>query len=60
MTLANRLRRCLVVSAGLAAAALAPGMAAQSPTAPPGTRATAVSIEGDNFLINERPTLAGL
>jgi len=60
MTLANLLRRCLVVSAGLAAAALEPGMAAQSPTAPPGTRATAVSIEGDRFLINGRPTLAGL
>ena len=60
MALTNLLRRCLVVSAGLAAAALEPGMAAQSPTAPPGTRATAVSIEGDDFLINGRPTLAGL
>ena len=60
MTLTNLLRLCLVVSAGLAAAALQPGMAAQSPTAPPGIRATAVSIEGDHFLINGRPTLAGL
>ena len=35
-------------------------MAAQRATAPPATRATAVSIEGDTFLINGRPTLAGL
>ncbi|MFO7692208.1 MAG: hypothetical protein R6V57_03880 [Vicinamibacterales bacterium] len=60
MTLANLLRHCLVISAGLAAVALEPGMAAQIPTAPPGTRATAVSIEGDSFVINGQPTLAGL
>ena len=60
MTLTKLLRRCLVVSVGLAAAALDPGLAAQSPAAQPGTRATAVSIEGDNFVINGRPTLAGL
>ena len=60
MTLTNLLRLCLAVSGGLAAAALEPGMAAQSRTAPTGTRATIVSIEGDRFLINGRPTLAGL
>jgi len=60
MTLAAFLRCCLGVSAGLAAAALEPVRAAQSATAPSGTRATAVSIEGDNFLINGRPTLASL
>jgi hypothetical protein len=57
MTLAAVLRRCLVVSAGLAAAALQPGTPAQGVTAPPGTRATAVSIQGDNFLINGELTL---
>ena len=60
MTLAAFLRCCLGVSAGLAAAALEPVRAARSATAPSGTRATAVSIEGDNFLINGRPTLASL
>ncbi len=59
MTLATGLRRCLV-TAGLAAAALGPGMAARGVTAPPATRATAVSIEGDKFLINGRPTLKGI
>ena len=53
------LRRCLVLIS-LAAATLGPGMAAQRAAAPPTTRATAVSIEGDRFLINGRPTLAGL
>jgi hypothetical protein len=60
MTHSALLRSCLVVSASLAAAALGPAMAARSATAPPATRATAVSIEGDRFLINGRPTLAGL
>jgi hypothetical protein len=35
-------------------------MAARSATAPPATRATAVSIEGDTFLINGQPTLKGV
>jgi len=60
MTHSALLRSCLVVSASLAAAALGPAMAARSAPAPPATRATAVSIEGDRFLINGRPTLAGL
>jgi hypothetical protein len=60
MTRSALLRSCLVVSASLAAATLGPGMAAQRATAPPATRATAISIEGDRFLINGRLTLAGL
>ena len=60
MTRSALLRTCLVFSASLAAATLGPGTAAQRATAPPATRATTVSIEGDAFLINGRPTLAGL
>jgi hypothetical protein len=60
MTRSSLLRSCLVVSASVAAAALGPGMAVQSATAPPATRATAVSIEGDTFLINGQPTLKGI
>jgi hypothetical protein len=57
----NTLLRCwLAVSAAVLATALAPGMAAQRATAPPATRATTVSIEGDRFLINGEPTLKGV
>lgn len=60
MTRSALLRNCFVVSAGLAAAALVPGMSAQSATAPPATRATAVSIQGTGFLVNGEPTLKGV
>ena len=60
MTPNTLLRCCLAVSAAVLATSLAPGIAAQRATAPPATRATDVSIEGEKFLINGRPTLAGL
>jgi hypothetical protein len=53
--------RPLFVLSSAAACVVALGAAAQrSDAPPPGTRATAVSIQADRFLINGQPTLKGV